>query len=99
MNKQVEYSCPLGHTCQTETDQKISRCRWYVHVMGRNPQTGAEIDEWDCAISFMPLIQIEGTQQARFTTSAVQKFQNEMVNSNERFIEAMVRAKRLENTN
>ena len=46
------------------------KCAWYTTVQGTNPQTGHEIDKGGCAITFIPLLQIEQTKAALATQSA-----------------------------
>jgi len=48
-----------------------------------NPNTGEDLDEWGCAIAWMPILMIENSQQQRSTGAAVESFRNEMVKSNE----------------
>lgn len=59
------------------------QCSWFTQIRGNNPNTGKEIDEWGCAIAWMPVLMIENSQQQRQTGSAVESFRNEMVKSNE----------------
>jgi hypothetical protein len=62
---------PMVKVCHT--------CPWWQHVRGTNPNTGAEVDRWDCAIAFMPLLQVEVASQARQGAAATESFRNEMV--------------------
>lgn len=59
------------------------KCAWYTHVRGMNPNTGQEVDEWSCAINWLPMMLIENSQQQRSTGAAVESFRNEMVKANE----------------
>jgi hypothetical protein len=59
------------------------KCSWYTHVRGMNPNTGQEVDEWSCAINWLPMMLIENSQQQRSTGAAVESFRNEMVKANE----------------
>jgi hypothetical protein len=52
-------------------------------VRGTNPNTGKEVDEWGCAITWLPLLLIENSQQQRHTGAAVESFRNEMVRATE----------------
>ena len=54
-----------------------------MKVRGNNPNTGEEIDEYGCAIAWMPIMMIENSQQQRQTGAAVESFRNEMVKANE----------------
>ena len=38
-----------------------------IQVKGNHPQTGQEIEEWDCTVAFLPMLIIEASQQARQT--------------------------------
>jgi hypothetical protein len=58
------------------------KCAWYTQVRGMNPNTGELVDEWNCAIAWMPMMQIETSQQARQAGAAVESFRNEVVRSN-----------------
>ena len=58
-------------------------CAWFTQVRGTNPNTGKEVDEWACAIAWMPILMIENSQQQRQTGAAVESFRNEMVKNNE----------------
>lgn len=59
------------------------KCSWYTHVRGMNPNTGEEVDEWSCAITWLPMMLIENSQQQRSTSAAVESFRNEMVTANQ----------------
>jgi hypothetical protein len=60
-----------------------NKCAWYTHIRGINPNTGQEVDEWNCTISWIPMLLIENSQQQRSTGAAVESFRNEMVKANE----------------
>lgn len=59
------------------------KCSWFTQVRGTNPNTGQEVDEWNCAITWLPVLLIENSQQQRQTGSAIESFRNEMVKANE----------------
>lgn len=65
--------CPL-----IQADCKGLECSWFAHIRGTNPNTGKEVDEWGCAITWMPMLMIENSQQQRQTGAAVESFRNEM---------------------
>ena len=70
--------CPL-----IKKDCKGLECNWFMNVRGYNANTGKEIDEWGCAITWIPVILIENASQQRQTGAAVESFRNEMVRINE----------------
>lgn len=58
-------------------------CAWFIKVVGKNPQTRQDIEDWGCSMSWMPILTIENSQQQRQTGAAVESFRNEMVKANE----------------
>lgn len=83
MQVKVELSCPLGAKCEEVKDGALHRCAWFIQLAGQNPQTGEQMDERGCAMSWMPILLVENSQQQRHTGAAVESFRNEMVKSNE----------------
>jgi hypothetical protein len=69
--------CPL-----IKKDCIQMKCAWFTQLRGNNPNTGKEIDEYGCAIAWMPILTIENSQQQRQTGAAVESFRNEMVQAN-----------------
>jgi len=59
------------------------KCSWFTQVRGLNPNTGKEVDNWGCAVAWLPVMLIENSQQQRSTGAAVESFRNEMVKANE----------------
>tara|TARA_R100000008_G_C3514257_1_gene130463 strand:+ start:187 stop:567 length:381 start_codon:yes stop_codon:yes gene_type:complete len=70
--------CPL-----IKKDCVELKCAWYCQVRGLNPQTGEEVDEWGCAITWAPMLMIENSQQQRATGAAVESFRNEVIRTSE----------------
>lgn len=70
--------CPL-----IKGDCKGLECVWFTQMRGMNPNTGKEVDEWGCAVSWLPVLLVENSQQQRQTGAAVESFRNEMVRANE----------------
>jgi hypothetical protein len=79
MKIEPKDNCPLHNF---EPCKKLD-CAWFLQVRGSNPNTGESVDEWACAISWLPVLMIENSQQQRQTGAAVESFRNEMVKSNE----------------
>lgn len=63
------------------------QCAWLTQIRGKNPNTGKDVDEWGCAISWLPILSIENSQQQRQTGAAIESFRNEMVQNQQQFIE------------
>ena len=60
-------------------------CALWIQVQGKNPQTGADIAEWDCTYNWLPVLLIENSQQQRQTGASLDKFRNEVHSGNEAF--------------
>lgn len=67
------------------------KCSWFTQVRGTNPNTGQDVDEWGCAVTWLPVLLIENAQQSRQAGAAMESFRNEMVSANQSN-QAMLRA-------
>ena len=56
------------------------QCSWFTQIRGTHTQTGEPVDEWGCAVTWMPLLMLENSQQQRQTGAAVESFRNETLN-------------------
>jgi hypothetical protein len=76
---EVQNNCPLNgfEKCKT-TD-----CAWFIQIRGMNKNTGEDVDEWGCAVAWLPMLLVENASQSRQTGAAVESFRNEMVKSSE----------------
>jgi hypothetical protein len=52
-------------------------------VQGYDMNSGNQVDNYECAISWLPMLLIENSGQQRQTGAAVESFRNEMVKANE----------------
>ena len=75
MKVEPQPNCPLN---AFESCKKLD-CAWFMKVAGTNPNTGAETEEWGCAMAWLPVLLIENAQQSRQTGAAVESFRNEVV--------------------
>ena len=66
------------------------QCSWFIQVRGTDSNTGKEIDEWGCSISWLPHLLIENANQTRQAGAATESFRNEFVKSAEATINTMV---------
>jgi hypothetical protein len=78
MKLQPGSFCPL-----VKGECKQMQCCWFTQVRGTNPNTGKDVDEWGCAVAWLPVLLIDNSQQQRQTGAAVESFRNEMMKSNE----------------
>lgn len=87
------FICPLH---KQDMSKVCHKCPWWILVRGKDPQTTKEIDNWGCAVGFMPLLMIETTQVTRGNSAAIESFRNEMVTAGNQLVAAAT-AKRLTN--
>ena len=59
------------------------KCNRFIQIQGKDPNTGQDVNKWDCIDNWGPLLAIENAQQSRQTGAAVESFRNEMVRANE----------------
>ena len=77
--------CPLGSKCEEIRDNVLYRCAWFVKLVGKDPQSTKEIDEWRCAIAWLPLMQVEVAQTNRASAEAVVSMRDETVKRQDLF--------------
>ena len=70
--------CPL-----IKKDCMGIKCSWYTQMRGTNPNTGEPVDEWGCAVTWMPIMAVEIAQKSNQTGAAVESFRNEVVKGNQ----------------
>jgi len=78
MKLEIKDNCPLNNF---EPCKKFD-CAWFMHIRGQDPNTGEDLDDWGCAMAWMPKLLIENAIQSRQTGAAVESFRNEMVKEN-----------------
>lgn len=78
--------CPLGSKCQETKNNTLYRCPWYTKMRGKHPQSDQEVDEYRCAIAWLPILMTEHSLFERQTGAAVESFRNEMAKQNTQLI-------------
>ena len=82
--------CPLiGEDCLG------LKCSWFTQIRGNYPQTGESVDEWGCAVTWMPLLLIENSQKQRETGAAVESFRNESTKNTQEVTKVMLQAQEI----
>lgn len=66
--------CPL-----IKKDCVQLKCAWFIMLRGTNPNTGKEVDEWVCAVTSLPMLQLEVAKEVRQGAAATESFRNEVV--------------------
>ena len=95
MAKDAKIICPMlgGKPCVEDgsiMDGELVTCRFWVTVMGQNPQTGETVNNGDCAIAWMPILLIENSKVNRETGAAVESLRNENVTTGQQITGALM---------
>jgi hypothetical protein len=86
---EVKDNCPLNNFKPC----KKFDCAWFIQIKGTHPQTGADVDEYGCAMAMMPLLMIENSRQTNQAGAAIESFRNEMVKANMATLNSIIDAK------
>lgn len=97
MAKDAKIICPMmgGEECVQDgsiRNGELVACRFWVTVMGKDPQTGETINNGDCAMAWMPVLMIENSKVNRETGAAVESMRNESVTTGQQITSALVMA-------
>jgi len=76
--------CPF-----TGDDCYEHKCQMYIKMMGKDPQTGRDVEEYKCAFVWQTILQIENAQQTRQVGAAVESFRNEMARQNNELVNGL----------
>lgn len=77
-----KVKCPatgFAKSCHSIVTDPKCACPKFVHIRGKDPQTGADVDKHGCVDSFLPMLLLENAQMSRQTAAAVESFRNEIV--------------------
>jgi len=85
-----EITCPLGSECEEIRGGKVYRCAWFVKIIGKNPQTGKDTDEWGCAMQWLPVLAIEIAKEGRHQAHAIEDLRNHVVTGNNNMASVML---------
>lgn len=76
---EVKYNCPFGNTCEEIRDGAIHRCRGFVKMEGKNPQSEETYSEYRCSLlEWLPILLCENAQVGRGSAMAVEGLRNSM---------------------
>ena len=71
-------------------------CPKWIHLQGKHPQTGKDVDDYACADTWTPILMMKTIQTINGVQASTESFRNEMVKGNEKALE-MQKQMRLEN--
>lgn len=95
MAKDAKVICPMmgGQECVEDgaiRNGELVKCRFWVTVQGKNPQTGTVINTGDCSIAWLPVLLIENSKVNRETGAAVESMRNESVTASQQVTGALL---------
>jgi len=76
MQKPIQTAGEICPFHRKDVSKVCHKCPLYLHIRGRNVNTGSDIDHWGCAFAFGPALMIENTQMQRETGAAVESLRN-----------------------
>ena len=66
--------CPLLQKACIE-----NKCAWFMKLSGTNKNTGEQIDDWGCAVSWLPVMLVEVANETRQGAAATESLRNASV--------------------
>jgi hypothetical protein len=84
--------CPL-----VKSDCLENKCALFTCVRGTDNNTGKEVDEWQCAIAWLPMLLINAANESRKTCAATESFRNEMVVQGQQTQQALLTVAQMSN--
>lgn len=79
MNKPVANKGMLCPLYRRDVSKVCHTCEWYVQVKGQHPQSDEMIDNWGCAMAWMPVLMINTAKEVHQSASAMESFRNNVV--------------------
>lgn len=72
-----------GQFCPILKEECIQdKCAFWTQVRGYDSNSGKEVDEYACAIAFLPMLLINTANETRKGAAATDSFKNEMAQQN-----------------
>ncbi len=68
--------CPFH---RAKMEKVCHTCPLWTQVRGVDPNTGHEVDRWNCSFTWLPMLLIENAKETRQGAAATESFRNEMV--------------------
>ena len=87
VSNRKEMCCPLnGKMCIEGKREDFAKnkagapetCRWWIHLYGADPQTGGILDQFDCAVAWLPTTTIETAQKTNQVSAEVNEVRKEV---------------------
>lgn len=72
----ADMICPMHRKAMSKV---CKTCPLWTLVRGKNPQNDADVDRWDCAFAWMPMLAVEQAKNIRGVQAAQESTRNEIV--------------------
>lgn len=72
MKPDNERLCPLLNKPCIQED-----CLWWIKLRGKDPQTDADVDHYDCTVRWLPILTIENSGEARKVQAQIQELRSD----------------------
>ena len=66
--------CPLHKKAMSKV---CHTCPMWISVRGKNPQTGEDIDDWNCALAWSAILSVQTAKEAHMVSCEVNAMRNE----------------------
>lgn len=73
--------CPL---MRKDVSKVCHNCAWFSRITGTDPQTGAPVDHWACAMNMTVLATIDAGRASREAAATTQELRNDMQRERQR---------------
>lgn len=83
--------CPFNKMKECLKDE----CMMWTHLIGKNPQTNQDVDEFGCSLAMLPILLIENAGSVRRVQGSIESFRNETVKIQDKFISEINTANKL----
>jgi len=70
------FMCPLY---KQDVSKVCHKCEWYTLIRGKHPLSEEIIDQWGCAVRWIPTLLTGVAQETRQGAAATESFRNIMV--------------------
>lgn len=81
--------CPL-----IKKDCVEHKCRFWIHVSGKHPQSGATLDHFDCAVAWLPVLLVDNARHTVGVQAAVESMRNEVIQRQDKLNNAVALGQR-----
>ncbi len=78
----LDYDCPMTGFKKKCSELRAGCPKW-IHMIGKHPQTGNPVDEFDCADRWMPVLITEVTKELQGVIATTDEFRREVAEQNE----------------